>query len=979
MNKKFLSAILFGALMVTSTGTFVSCKDYDDDIENLQAQIDENAKAIDQINALISGGSVISSVANNGNGITITLSNGSSYDITNGANGTNAAVWSIGEDGYWYKDNVKQDYKAVGQDGTNGNDGADGNDGTDGNDGAGGCYYVPNAATGNFDIYNADGTLKESTNIAWQGTGVTAVENATDVILYNVTKADGTKGEVTISKSNNLRSLVFVPQAYVDGVQGMTYDSYSYNALTLGSKDSKTETTTAATAATIVNPTLYAEYHVNPSTANIEEVKDQLSFIVKANVDYIGSRAAASTDFNATPEFVSYKDGILKVKVNVTGVAATAEKISVLALNVEKENGENVTSDYATLFKKDLSNLAIADPAVEAAKKSVADKDEHYRTAINAVDRDAYNQTIVWAEGNTEAESKSHCDTIVVYDSSLDLTKCVEAHELPCGGGDAIKVADLEKLGMSFAFDIVKNYKIGTPVTDQADFITLANGALTPKVYETEGRAAIGRTPIVRVRLMHGANIVKVAYVKVYIADKSTTPVINQYPLTIEDFEYDCEGGNAVKLSGVEEMNVQVYNEIGMSKDQFHTTYPYFVDYGVAQNPVDLGACVETTDPETQATHVIQWTISKDLLWANADKTLTHRVRYYAGDNQTGAYVELVLTAKVKDIQKEYNVLKADFISNYWNDAKTYTKFNVAVPTSTSDADPANCTFVNDLNSPFTTWAKTSTEGTPGVLKLDKAVTGIKYFFCADDVKTITKIGDINVIFSTSADGLTLKATVGGITENIAVINNVGTTNPNTVTYNKISAIAKKLLNTGSMYTYVGATGQVCDDDTKVVTITFDGQDHFQANFIRPVNIAEKAADNFIDAVDFGEKGSFIRLEDLIAPNDWRNREFKDYTNYWGFYGPFTITADVDNAECDLNGVRQAVPVTVELKADYINLTMGTGADAKTSEYGFITYKNNGTKVSAFNIYVKVTVDYGWGTIKTGFITVPVASTITND
>ena len=35
MNKKFLSAILFGALMVTSTGTFVSCKDYDDDIEEL--------------------------------------------------------------------------------------------------------------------------------------------------------------------------------------------------------------------------------------------------------------------------------------------------------------------------------------------------------------------------------------------------------------------------------------------------------------------------------------------------------------------------------------------------------------------------------------------------------------------------------------------------------------------------------------------------------------------------------------------------------------------------------------------------------------------------------------------------------------------------------------------------------------------------------------------------------------------------------
>ncbi len=49
MNKKFLSVILFSALMVGTAGTFVSCKDYDDDIENLQKQIDENAKYNPQI------------------------------------------------------------------------------------------------------------------------------------------------------------------------------------------------------------------------------------------------------------------------------------------------------------------------------------------------------------------------------------------------------------------------------------------------------------------------------------------------------------------------------------------------------------------------------------------------------------------------------------------------------------------------------------------------------------------------------------------------------------------------------------------------------------------------------------------------------------------------------------------------------------------------------------------------------------------
>ena len=47
MNKKFLSAIMFGALMTASTGVFVSCEDYGDDIAHLQEQIDQNAAAAD--------------------------------------------------------------------------------------------------------------------------------------------------------------------------------------------------------------------------------------------------------------------------------------------------------------------------------------------------------------------------------------------------------------------------------------------------------------------------------------------------------------------------------------------------------------------------------------------------------------------------------------------------------------------------------------------------------------------------------------------------------------------------------------------------------------------------------------------------------------------------------------------------------------------------------------------------------------------
>ena len=43
MNKKFLSAIMCGAMLTASTSVFVSCEDYGDDIAHLQTQIDQNA------------------------------------------------------------------------------------------------------------------------------------------------------------------------------------------------------------------------------------------------------------------------------------------------------------------------------------------------------------------------------------------------------------------------------------------------------------------------------------------------------------------------------------------------------------------------------------------------------------------------------------------------------------------------------------------------------------------------------------------------------------------------------------------------------------------------------------------------------------------------------------------------------------------------------------------------------------------------
>ena len=98
------------------------------------------------------------------------MSDGKSYTIENGKDGNDgkpADVWTIGEDGFWYKNDQKTEYKAVGSNGTNGADGVNGG------------FYRPNTATGNFDyvVVGKDGkeTVTDS-GIAWKvgGNNITA-------------------------------------------------------------------------------------------------------------------------------------------------------------------------------------------------------------------------------------------------------------------------------------------------------------------------------------------------------------------------------------------------------------------------------------------------------------------------------------------------------------------------------------------------------------------------------------------------------------------------------------------------------------------------------------------------------------------------------------------------------------------------------------------------------------------------------------
>ncbi len=147
MKKKIMVISLFTFAAITLMAIGCS-KDYGSDIASVNTKVDNLDKRVGtletlvkDIDAQVKGGSVITSVEPTKNGITVKLSNGKSYTITNGKDGVNG---KDGKDGVNGKDgkngvNGKDGKDGVdGKDGKNGVDGKDGKDGVDGKDGKNG-------------------------------------------------------------------------------------------------------------------------------------------------------------------------------------------------------------------------------------------------------------------------------------------------------------------------------------------------------------------------------------------------------------------------------------------------------------------------------------------------------------------------------------------------------------------------------------------------------------------------------------------------------------------------------------------------------------------------------------------------------------------------------------------------------------------------------------------------------------------------
>ena len=1014
MKRKFLSTLLFGALACTTLSTVTSCKDYDDDINSLQSQIDALSKKIDDINTQITNGAILTSVTPTANGLTIALSNGKTYDITNGNDGKDGTAWTISEDGFWVKDGTKTTYKAVPADGKDGKDGAEGKPGADGKDGKDGKYYVPNATTGNFDVVE-DGKTTDS-GISWKLSAVTGVMDNNVLTLYGIPNKEGAvdPNGVVINLNARLRGLVFAGDErdadgnytakYAEDAAGLPLlriGSFFFDAQKLNSKDSENEKSaaveTAANKKLYNNKTntdslsykTYAYYHVNPSNVNVDDLK-KLSFFVQPNNELTTRADAKAEKLAVGAEFVSYdsENGVVKVLLKPQGTPATGKYVSAIKLQSTLDDNAVVTSDAATLKKENVEALRLA--------KKQKEGDYHFRRAAVGI-----NQKDIYAGISTEAawiDGKANAvDLELAVGETIDLNNIVLVHE---NTGTPCSVFDMARLGLSVSYELVKNYKLGANKTDQANFIKLDGSKISPKVYDEQGNAAIGRTPIIRATLKaeNGA-VIEYAYIKVKIVEEKQADKAFTITPGEGTFKYDCE--NVALTTTVKQMNVELYNKAGLSYDEFYKTYT--IDYSEL-NPsgddykTNVGK-VETVSETIEGvpTKLLKWTLTPVELWANAGKEIQHVVLYSNGKHTLK--LTLKATVSADGVIKEKNYTSADLINEYWKNGKA--QLNVSVPAQ-DETDAAKCTFVNNLVAPF--------HNTNGKLELSKNAT-YSYYFCKDN-NGETTIGGVKTKLAVSDDGLTLKAQLWNAqankyneAENILVINNAVNDVANKV-YNTVTVqdneVAKVLLNTGALEAKIGVKANACFESTTDVKndikVTFNGEDHFTALFLRPLNVASKSATNFIDGVNFGNKGSWIKMKDLVNPTDWRGYAFTGTNAFlWKYYGVTDVTA-VGEAECDLNGTRQALPATIKLDKSTSENTFWDGVsyeknadgtdkvDATTGEkvkkyekdeLGFLTYKNNSVTVNkAFNIFVKVKVTYKWGVVESGFVTIPVEPTV---
>lgn len=991
MKRKYFSALLMGALTIASVSTFTSCKDYDDDISGLQKQIDDLNKIVKDIQSQIDNDAILTDVTDVENGVKISLKkdgNPKEYTITNGTNGTNY-IWKIGDDGYWYLNDKKTEYKAKGDKGENGTNGTNGK------------YYVPNPATGCFDIYQ-DGKKVESTQIAYTSTKeniITATWEKDALTLLGV--KDATDGKVTISLTTDLKALVFSPEYYYEGIEAFEMATYKFKPKTVEkvNPDGNYKTDAPTTAPEFFNyaPDMIASYFLNPANAKVED-KAELSSFISTDKKYVTRGTEPKRDFRVEKVDLS-KRGMVTVHTKYNGDAvkslAADNQVTVLALQYKGVNG-TVTSDFAAVRATAYTDLQLNLASDPHACNHL------YATALAAINHAA------------QANLKYNDD------KGIDLRELINTDRVyqggTCQGWDKNAKEDLVKqAGFKYSFELV-GYHEGDNVTSQSAHAAIAADGYTMRAQMPEGGkqqpygysaekannlqnpATMNREPLVRVILTDTVNnkIASVGYLKFKITDKDTQDQQKVFPMATVTTPYtiDC-GDNNVMKQDLEWFDIeeQIIAQLSLSKTQFEKTYGYEgaasdldqfekADLSATALPAasKIGVVEHTrTDVHGTETEVLKWAVKNQQAYAafkSGKTSLTTYIRFtkktdassiadpnYVNSADKYVYVKFTWTPSAINLTPSTAFDNGSKLVSYWYGA------NKLDANSGFAEIHGNVEAVGSIDN-LKNGAETAAANDEFVFNISNTLKGNK--LAVNEMKVPYAGLNSKLVLTyefVSGHGLYANADGDKIFTDPLLANLVATLNKTTgvVSMKGCSDAAKEKLNA-----YAPKTGEVNTLDkvltarVKVVATMCGNIDvpvdnkEFDVKFIRPISITDATA-KFIDGVTTSAplKLTFV---------DWRGYNFVGTrvpsTNYFTYYGVKSIALDIDNAKTNLNNNwnDKLSELTSKIK---LNFVAPTEAQIAAEDFGTITYSNNGSTVGTFQVKIPATVTYDWGELKT--------------
>lgn len=1012
MNKKYFSVLLMGAMTVATVGTVTSCKDYDDDISNLQEQIDKLSETIKNIQTQIDNGAILTSVTPTENGMTITLNqNGQpkTYTISNGKDGQNGKSWKIGDNGNWWYDEgngyVDSKFPARGENGKDGENGTNGENGAAGENGKNGKYYVPNPETGCFDIYQ-DGKKVESTNIAYTATAENAITATWEKgVLTLVGVKDATDGKIVLNLNSVLRAMVFNPSHYVDGVEAIDLATYEYQPLGVKKVDADGDFATDAPFDALladgvtVEPRMYfapdmkASYFLNPSNADVTEDAKDYKFLMSSATYTDFTRAAANNIF--TMKKVENKDGKLNVTAKYDGEAIKQLKrtmtrdreMTLVALQYTKDDAV-VTSDFATLSTSDYADVHIL-----SAKSAHTDWQAWlYTNAGWAITSDKST----WDNVTPVAEVKYD------NDKGIDLRSLIRTSWWTNSTGyTTVETTNateekVKEAGFKYSFELV-GYHTGANATSQSAHAAIAADGYTlrPQAVDDNGkqqaygvgaqtRAIIGREPLVRVILNDTVHnkIAAVAYMKIKIAENVTTADPTAITVPFSDntaFTLNCDDTNPAlnkKVTWYEiENKILADKEVNMSKTEFEDTYELdgpandltqFDKNTLGANVVSpkIGkVAVTTADVNGTMTQVLKWTMTGNEAYTyfnTADATgkkptsYTTWVRYTLKSGKTAPnkyiYVQFTWTPSSININPVANFGDQNKIQQAW-----YAENNLTAGSGYKEIH-GNVEQMgkSTSNDEFKFDIKNTLLGNK--ITVDKMAAPYDVLNNTVAANAQFTFVDGNGFYA-SADGLTL---YGNQAKTFVIA---------TMTADGIVELAKdaktlELLNAYSPKEIANVlTARVAVKSSLCWGAGIEIKNSaFNVKFIRPISV-ESATAEFTDAVATTSKVN-------LTFKNWNGYNFTDpnrafaSTDYFAYYKVSKIELDTDNAKTDMNGNPNDLlkNVTSQIELKYIAPTENP---IQANKYGTLTYNNNGTTIGNFHITIPAKITYEWGVLNT--------------